>query len=165
MTDQRISEQKSLSLGDGHVIESVRERTRAFKRREGRRPRILVANLRVNEPFPDIKGIAAGFANMGFDVDINPSFQSPEKIAKMALENDVHVVGLSGVTDGQTPMVLRLAKILETEGNRNVLIVVQGNITGENHGILYEAGVKEICSFDMTLACFGNNLLNLLDNK
>jgi methylmalonyl-CoA mutase len=165
VTGRCISGDKRLFLGDDAAVESVRNRIREFKKREGRRPRILITDFEVKAAAGNIKAVAAAFANMGFDVDIGPPFQSPEKIAKTAYENDVHIVGLSKATDGYAAVVSQLAQIFETEGSKRIVIVVQGDIPKAHQDSLYKAGVKEILTPGMTLAHFGNNVLNALEKK
>jgi methylmalonyl-CoA mutase len=99
-TTQCISGVYASEYGDSEIIKSVRKRTDDFLGKEGRRPRILVTKMGQDGHDRGIKVIASGFADLGFDVDISPMFQTPEEAARMAIENDVHVVGASSLAAG-----------------------------------------------------------------
>lgn len=112
-----------------------------------------------------MKAFASALADMGFDVDISPSLQSPEKIAKLAVENDVHIVGLSGAADGYNALVSQLVETLKAEGGQEILIIVQGNIPKADHVFFYEAGVKEIFTPGTSIADSINKVLNALEKQ
>jgi methylmalonyl-CoA mutase len=99
-TTQVISGIYASEYKDPAMIDSLRKRTDDFMRRNGRRPRILLAKMGQDGHDRGIKVVATAFADFGFDVDISPMFQTPEEVAKMALENDVHVVGISTLAAG-----------------------------------------------------------------
>ncbi len=99
-TTQCISGVYASEYGDSEIIESLCKRTEGFKEKEGRRPRILVTKMGQDGHDRGIKVIATAFADFGFDVDISPMFQTPEEAARMAVENDVHLVGASSLAAG-----------------------------------------------------------------
>ena len=165
MTNQCASGTNNIFLGDDNNLGSVRKRTGEFLKKEGRRPRILVANIGENETSRSMKAFAFALADMGFDVDISPSLQSPEKIAKLAVENDVHIVGLSGAADGYNALVSQLVETLRAEGGQEILIIVQGNIPKTDHVFFYETGVKEIFTPGMSIADSINKVLNALEKQ
>ena len=165
MTNQCASETNHLFLGDGNNLGLLRRRTGEFLRKKGRRPRILVTNFGEEGTSRGMKAFASALADMGFDVDISPSLQSPEKIAKLAVENDVHIVGLSGAVDGRNVLVSRLVETLRAEGGQDILVVVQGNIPETDHVFFYETGVKEIFTPGMPIADSINKVLNALEKQ
>jgi methylmalonyl-CoA mutase len=103
-TTQCISGVYASEYGDSEIIDSLRKRTAEFEEKEGRRPRILVTKMGQDGHDRGIKVIATAFADLGFDVDISPMFQTPQEAARMAVENDVHLVGVGGrIQPGRRP--------------------------------------------------------------
>jgi methylmalonyl-CoA mutase len=129
--------------GDPGMVSIVAE-TLAFSKREGRRPRILVAKMGQDGHDRGAKVIATGFADMGFDVDIGPLFQTPEESAQQAVENDVHVVGVSSLAAGHLTLVPQLRAALDERGRGSTLIVVGGVIPPDDYEVLHRAGAAEI---------------------
>jgi len=136
-TTRCISGVYASEYGDVEKIESVRKRTEAFSEKEGRRPRILLTKLGQDGHDRGIKVIATAFADLGFDVDLAPMFQTPEEAAKMAVENDVHVVGVSSLTAAHKVLVPKLVEALEKEGGHEILVVVGGVIPPDDYDFLY----------------------------
>jgi len=122
----------------------VRSVTAAFERAEGRRPRIMIAKMGQDGHDRGAKVIATAFADMGFDVDIGPLFQTPEESAKQAVENDVHIVGVSSLAAGHLTLVPQLRDALAAEGRDDVMIVVGGVIPPDDYPALREAGAAAI---------------------
>jgi methylmalonyl-CoA mutase len=116
----------------------------AFAADEGRRPRLLVAKLGQDGHDRGAKVIATAFADLGFDVDIGPLFQTPEEAARQAVENDVHVVGISTLAAGHKTLVPALIQALRAEGADDVLVVVGGVIPEQDYPVLRQAGVAGI---------------------
>ncbi|HYN39102.1 MAG TPA: methylmalonyl-CoA mutase, partial [Rhodospirillales bacterium] len=116
----------------------------AFAAEEGRRPRIMVAKLGQDGHDRGAKIIATGFADLGFDVDIGPLFQTPEEAARQAIENDVHVVGVSSQAAGHKTLVPQLIGELRDAGAGEVLVVCGGVIPPGDHAKLHEAGVAAV---------------------
>ncbi len=137
-TTRCISGVYATEYGDEEKIESVRRRTEAFSEREGRRPRILLTKLGQDGHDRGIKVIATAFADLGFDVDLAPMFQTPQEAAKMAVENDVHVVGVSSLTAAHKVLVPKLVEALEEEGGQEILVVVGGVIPPNDYEFLYQ---------------------------
>ncbi|MBW1898136.1 MAG: methylmalonyl-CoA mutase [Deltaproteobacteria bacterium] len=140
-TTQCISGIYAAEYGENEVIDSIRKRTEVFKEKHGRRPRILVTKMGQDGHDRGIKVVATAFADFGFDVDISPMFQTPEEAAKMALENDVHIVGVSSLAAGHKTLVPELIKSLKASGGEDVLVVVGGVIPPGDYQFLYDAGV------------------------
>jgi methylmalonyl-CoA mutase len=122
----------------------VRERADAFALDEGRRPRILVAKMGQDGHDRGQKVIASAFADLGFDVDIGPLFQTPEETARQAVENDVHVVGVSSLAAGHLTLVPALRAALDGWGRPDILVVCGGVIPPEDYPALHAAGAVEI---------------------
>ncbi|NNL41948.1 MAG: methylmalonyl-CoA mutase, partial [Desulfobacterales bacterium] len=127
-TTQCISGVYAAEFGDSEIFASVRKRTDNFLEKEGRRPRILVTKMGQDGHDRGIKVIATAFADLGFDVDISPMFQTPEEAAKMAVENDVHVVGASSLAAGHKTLIPQLIENLKKEGGDDIKVVVGGVI-------------------------------------
>ncbi|MBX3211304.1 MAG: methylmalonyl-CoA mutase [Labilithrix sp.] len=125
-------------------VADVRARTTAFLEREGRRPRILVAKMGQDGHDRGQKVIATAFADLGFDVDIGPLFQTPEETALAAVENDVHVIGASSLAAGHLTLVPALRAALTALGRPDILVVVGGVIPPDDYPALREAGAVEI---------------------
>lgn len=125
-------------------IESVRKIADRFELLAGRRPRILVAKMGQDGHDRGAKVIATSFADMGFDVDIGPLFQTPEETARQAVENDVHIVGVSSLAAGHKTLVPKLIEELNRYGRSDILVVVGGVIPPQDYEFLYNAGVSEI---------------------
>ena len=118
--------------------------TDAFEEADGRRPRILVAKMGQDGHDRGQKVIASAFADIGFDVDIGPLFATPEEAARQAVENDVHVVGVSSLAAGHLTLVPALKSALEAEGRADIMIVVGGVIPPQDFAALKEAGAAAI---------------------
>ena len=125
-------------------VKQVRERSDRFLAEYGRRPRVLVAKMGQDGHDRGQKVIATAFADLGFDVDIGPLFQTPEETAKQAVENDVHIVGASSLAAGHLILVPQLKQALEALGRDDILVVTGGVIPPEDYDALYDAGVVAI---------------------
>jgi methylmalonyl-CoA mutase len=164
-TTQCISGVYASEYGDSDIIKAIRKRTDEFLEKEGRRPRILVTKMGQDGHDRGIKVIATGFADLGFDVDISPMFQTPEEVAKMALENDVHVVGPSSLTAGHKTLVPQLIEALKKEGGEDILVVVGGIIPPADYDFLYDAGVVGIFGPGTPVTESANQVLNALEKR
>ena len=125
-------------------VGEAREATDAFAAREGRRPRILIAKMGQDGHDRGQKVIASAFADLGFDVDIGPLFQTPEEVARQAVENDVHIVGASSLAAGHLTLVPALIAALKELGREDILVVAGGVIPPCDHAALHEAGVAAV---------------------
>jgi methylmalonyl-CoA mutase len=126
------------------AIAEVRSMTDAFAEREGRRPRILVAKMGQDGHDRGAKVIATAFADLGFDVDVGPLFQTPEETAQQAVENDVHVIGASSLAAGHKTLVPQLVAELAKLGRDDILVVVGGVIPATDYEFLYQQGAAAI---------------------
>ena len=161
-TTQCISGVYAAEYGDTEIIEALRRRTEQFQEKEGRRPRILVTKMGQDGHDRGIKVIATGFADLGFDVDISPLFQTPEEVARMAVENDVHVVGVSSQVAGHKTLVPQLLEALKAEGGEEILVVVGGIIPPTDYKFLYDAGAAGIFGPGTPVTESANQVLNAL---
>jgi methylmalonyl-CoA mutase len=125
-------------------VRAVRARTAEFARAHGRRPRLLVAKLGQDGHDRGQKVISTAFADLGFDVDVGPLFQTPEEVARQAVENDVHVVGVSSLAAGHLTLVPALITELRRLGRDDVLVVVGGVVPAQDHEALHGLGVAAI---------------------
>ena len=135
----------SKEMGEGRSdVEAVRRRVERFLAREGRRPRILVAKIGQDGHDRGQKVISSGFSDLGFDVDIGPLFQTPEEVARQAVENDVHVVGVSSLAAGHSSLVPELCKELGNLHRADILVVVGGVVPEKDHRALFASGARAV---------------------
>jgi len=149
--------------GESDVIDSLRKRTDAFAEREGRRPRILVTKMGQDGHDRGIKVVATAYADLGFDVDISPMFQTPAEAARMAVENDVHMIGASSLAAGHKTLVPELVERLKTEGGDEILVLVGGVIPPGDYKFLYDAGVAGIFGPGTPIPESANRALDALE--
>ena len=141
---QSVSGVYSSNYSDQEAIEEVKRMTDEFLENEGRRPRILIAKMGQDGHDRGAKVVASSYADLGFDVDIGPLFQTPEETAQQAVENDVHVIGVSSLAAGHKTLVPELKKELEKLGRDDILIIVGGVIPAQDYDQLYESGATLI---------------------
>jgi len=164
-TTQCISGVYAAEYGDSEIIAAIRKRSTQFSDAEGRRPRILVTKMGQDGHDRGIKVIATAFADLGFDVDISPMFQTPEEAARMAIENDVHVVGASSLAAGHNTLVPELIDALKAGGGEDILVVVGGIVPPKDYDHLYQAGVSCIFGPGTPVTDSANQVLNALENR
>jgi methylmalonyl-CoA mutase len=133
-----------------------------FTSLEGRRPRILVAKMGQDGHDRGAKIIATAFADLGFDVDLGPLFQTPEEVAKQAIENDVHIIGISSLAAGHKTLVPALIQALKNEGRDDILVIVGGVIPKNDYEFLINHGVMGIYGPGTKLAIAAQEILTLL---
>jgi methylmalonyl-CoA mutase len=150
------------SLDDKRVTEGLEKRVRRFEELEGRRPRILVAKMGQDGHDRGQKVIASAFADLGFDVDIGPLFQTPEETARQAIENDVHVVGISSLAAGHLTLVPELIRLLAELSRPDIAVVVGGVIPPGDYADLEKMGVKAIFGPGTVIADAAERLLTRL---
>ncbi len=164
-TTQCVSGVYASEFQDSAIIDSLRKRTAQFKDKTGRRPRILVTKMGQDGHDRGIKVVASGFADFGFDVDISPMFQTPEEAARMAIENDVHVVGASSLAAGHKELVPALIKSLKSQGGTDIEVVVGGVIPPKDYAFLREQGVVGIFGPGTSLTDSANQVLTSLESR
>jgi methylmalonyl-CoA mutase len=164
-TTQCISGVYAAEYGESEIIDSLRKRTAEFEEKEGRRPRILVTKMGQDGHDRGIKVIATAFADLGFDVDISPMFQTPEEAARMAVENDVHLVGVSSLAAGHKTLVPELIEALKKEDGGDILVVAGGIIPPADYEVLQSAGVAGIYGPGTPVTESANHVLNALEQR
>ncbi len=133
-----------------------------FEELEGRRPRIMVAKMGQDGHDRGAKVVSTGFADIGFDVDIGPLFQTPEEAAKQAVENDVHILGVSSLAAGHKTLVPQVIEELKKLGREDIMVIVGGVIPPQDYDFLYKAGVLAIFGPGSVISDAGIKLLELL---
>jgi methylmalonyl-CoA mutase len=140
-TIQTVSGVYSREMKDQQEIESIRKLSDQFADREGRRPRILVAKIGQDGHDRGAKVIATSFADLGFDVDIGPLFQTPDEVAMQAAENDVHLIGISSLAGGHKTLIPELITSLKKINREDIVVIAGGVIPSQDHEFLKAAGV------------------------
>ena len=131
-------------FGQDPQIEQVRKLTETFAEMEGRHPRILIAKMGQDGHDRGAKVVATAYADLGFDVDIGPLFQQPDEAARMAAENDVHVVGISSLAGGHKTLLVQLRDELKKLGREDIMIVVGGVIPPADYDFLKANGAAAV---------------------
>jgi len=143
----------------------IQEKANLFADKEGRRPRILVIKLGQDGHDRGAKVIATAFADMGFDVDVGPLFQTPEEAAQDAVDNDVHIIGVSSQAAGHKTLVPVLIEKLKILGGEEIIVVCGGVIPKGDYQFLMDLGVKAVFGPGTNVLDAANNLLDILMNK
>ena len=149
-------------LGDSEVMETLRARTDAFAKANGRRPRILLTKMGQDGHDRGIKVIATAYADFGFDVDLSPMFQTPEEAARMAVENDVHAVGASSLAAGHKVLIPSLVECLKKEGAESIAVFAGGIIPPGDYDSLKASGVTDVFGPGTPVTESANRILNAL---
>jgi len=144
-------------------ITGILKLVEAFEASDGRRPRILLAKIGQDGHDRGQKVIATAFADLGFDVDIGPLFSTPEEVARQAVENDVHIVGVSSLAAGHLTLVPELRAALEKEGRGDIMIVVGGVIPPADYPALFEAGAKAVFGPGTNISAAASDLIAKLN--
>jgi len=162
-TTQCISGAYADEYSGSDIFLAVRKRTDEFQEKQGRRPRILVTKMGQDGHDRGIKVIATAFADLGFDVDIGPMFQTPEEAAQMAVENDVHIVGVSSLAAGHKALVPQLVEFLKEKGGEEIKVVVGGVIPPADYDFLYQSGASGVFGPGTVVTDSANKVLNVLE--
>jgi methylmalonyl-CoA mutase len=136
-----------------------------FAQKEGRQPRVMIAKLGQDGHDRGAKVVATGYADCGFDVDMGPLFQTPEEAAKQAVENDVHIVGVSSLAAGHKTLVPQIMSELKKLGREDIMVIVGGVIPAQDYDALYKAGAVAIFGPGTTIASAAIKLMELLLQK
>ncbi|MFO7726440.1 MAG: methylmalonyl-CoA mutase [Oceanipulchritudo sp.] len=160
-----ISGVYSSEYGNKDEVEKIRERADAFASREGRRPRIMVAKMGQDGHDRGAKVVATAFADLGFDVDVGPLFQTPEEAATQAVENDVHVVAMSSLAAGHKTLLPKLVEALAGHGREDILVVAGGVIPAQDYDDLYEKGAAAIFGPGTIVTESARKVLGLLESQ
>jgi methylmalonyl-CoA mutase len=136
-----------------------------FSKLDGRRPRILIAKMGQDGHDRGAKVVATGYADLGFDVDIGPLFQTPKEVAKQAVENDVHILGISSLAGGHKTLVPEVIKELKQYKREDIKIIIGGVIPKQDYDFLIKEGVSAIFGPGTKISETANTILNLLLSK
>ena len=146
-------------------FEKAKEMVAAFAKKEGRQPRIMIAKLGQDGHDRGAKVVATGYADCGFDVDMGPLFQTPEEAAKQAVENDVHIVGVSSLAAGHKTLVPQIIAELKKLGREDIIVVAGGVIPAQDYDVLYKAGAAAIFGPGTPVAYAAIKLVEMLNQK
>lgn len=155
----------SSEFGDDEIIEEVRAMTDEFAAREGRRPRIMVAKMGQDGHDRGAKVVATAYADMGFDVDIGPLFQTPEETAQDAVDNDVHIVGMSSLAAGHKTLLPQLVAELEKRGRGDIMVVAGGVIPAQDYQFLRDHGAACIFGPGTVIPAAAKEMLEILNKR
>ncbi|KAA9338328.1 methylmalonyl-CoA mutase [Hymenobacter busanensis] len=161
-TIRTVSGVYSAEMDYDQEFAKARQLADEFSQKEGRRPRLMVAKMGQDGHDRGAKVIATSFADVGFDVDIAPLFQTPEEVARQAAENDVHVVGVSSLAAGHKTLVPQLIGELAKLGREDILVIAGGVIPAQDYAFLYEAGVTGIYGPGTVIAVAAQEILQKL---
>jgi len=134
----------AMNAGKNEYFSQALQLTQKFEEEEGRRPRLMVAKMGQDGHDRGAKVVATAFADMGFDVDVAPLFQTPEEVAKQAVENDIHILGVSSLAAGHKTLVPQVVEELKNLGADDITIVVGGVIPQQDYEFLYANGADFI---------------------
>lgn len=147
---------------DNETFARARELADQFAELEGRRPRIMIAKMGQDGHDRGAKVVATGYADIGFDVDIGPLFQTPAESARQAVENDVHILGVSSLAAGHKTLVPQVIEELKQLGREDILVIVGGVIPPQDYDFLYKAGAAAIFGPGTVISEAGIRLLEIL---
>lgn len=147
------------------LFEEVKKMTDDFAEREGRRPRIMIAKMGQDGHDRGAKVVATAYADMGFDVDVGPLFQTPEETARQAVENDVHVVGMSSLAAGHKTLLPQLVEELKKLGREDIIVIVGGVIPAQDYEYLYKHGASAIFGPGTKIPQAGLKLMELINER
>ncbi|APT23479.1 methylmalonyl-CoA mutase [Flavobacterium columnare] len=134
----------SKEIKNDESFEKARQLADTFAKQEGRRPRIMIAKMGQDGHDRGAKVVATGYADVGFDVDIGPLFQTPQEAAKQAVENDVHILGVSSLAAGHKTLVPQVIEELKKYGREDIMVIVGGVIPAQDYEFLFEAGAVAV---------------------
>ena len=134
----------SKEIKNDESFEKAKQLADAFAKKEGRRPRIMIAKMGQDGHDRGAKVVATGYADVGFDVDIGPLFQTPQEAAKQAVENDVHILGVSSLAAGHKTLVPQVIEQLKKYGREDIMVIVGGVIPAQDYQYLFDAGAVAV---------------------
>ena len=134
----------SKEIKNDESFEKAKQLADAFAKKEGRRPRIMIAKMGQDGHDRGAKVVATGYADVGFDVDIGPLFQTPQEAAKQAVENDVHILGVSSLAAGHKTLVPQVIEELKKYGREDIMVIVGGVIPHQDYQFLFDAGAVAV---------------------
>ncbi len=157
-----ISGVYSMEIENNDSFQKARAMTDEFARLEGRRPRIMIAKMGQDGHDRGAKVVATAYADMGFDVDVGPLFQTPKEAARQAVENDVHIIGMSSLAAGHKTLAPKIIEELKALGRDDIMVIVGGVIPSQDYQFLYDAGVIGIFGPGTVIADAAIKILDIL---
>ncbi len=157
-----ISGVYSKEIKDDKLFKQARELADKFAELEGRRPRIMIAKLGQDGHDRGAKVVATGYADLGFDVDIGPLFQTPQEATKQAVENDVHILGISSLAAGHKTLVPQVISALQKYGREDIMVIVGGVIPAQDYQFLFDVGAVGVFGPGTKIAQAAIDLLTIL---
>jgi len=152
----------SREIKDDSSFRKAQELADQFAEKDGRRPRIMVAKMGQDGHDRGAKVVATGYADLGFDVDIGPLFQTPKETAKQAVENDVHILGISSLAGGHKTLVPEVVKELKSYGREDIMVIVGGVVPKQDYKFLKGAGATAVFGPGTKISDAAIQLLELL---
>ncbi|WGK64394.1 methylmalonyl-CoA mutase [Croceiramulus getboli] len=152
----------SKAVKDDSSFKTARQKANEFAELEGRRPRIMIAKMGQDGHDRGAKVVATGYADVGFDVDIGPLFQTPQEAAKQAVENDVHILGVSSLAGGHKTLVPQVIQALKEQGRPDIMVIVGGVIPTQDYSYLFEAGAIAVFGPGTKISQAAIELLDIL---
>ena len=149
-----------MEIKNNNTFNKAIELSDLFAKNNGRRPRIMIAKMGQDGHDRGAKVVASSFADLGFDVDIAPLFQTPKEVAKQAVENDVHILGISSLAAGHKTLIPQVIKHLKKYKDNSIKVVAGGVIPKQDHKFLFESGVIEIFGPGTVIAESAIKILN-----
>ena len=164
-TIRTISGVYSSEIKNNEEFKEASEKCAAFAKKEGRQPRIMIAKMGQDGHDRGAKVVATGYADCGFDVDMGPLFQTPAEAAKQAVENDVHVLGVSSLAAGHKTLVPQVIEELKKLGREDIVVIAGGVIPAQDYDFLYKAGVAAIFGPGSSVAKSASQILDILNQE
>ena len=147
---------------NAEIVSEISKLIKKFEEKEGRKPRILIAKMGQDGHDRGAKVVGTAYADLGFDVDMGPLFQTPEETAKMAVENDVHVVAMSSLAAGHKTLLPALVEELKKLGREDIMIIVGGVIPAQDYKFLLDHGASAIFGPGTVIPESAKKILELL---
>ncbi len=161
-TNRSVSGVYSKEMKQNDAFNLARKRTNEFSELEGRRPRIMVAKIGQDGHDRGAKVVATSFADIGFDVDIGPLFQTPEEVVQQAIENDVHIVGVSSLAAGHKTLVPKVIEELKRQGRDDILVIAGGVIPRQDYDFLFDCGVVGVFGPGTVISKAASDILDVM---
>ncbi len=157
-----ISGVYSQESGQDETFAEACDMAREFASKQGRQPRIMIAKMGQDGHDRGAKVVSTGYADMGFDVDIGPLFQTPAEAAKQAVENDVHILGVSSLAGGHKTLIPQVIEELKRLDREDIMVIAGGVIPAQDYQYLYDAGVTAIFGPGTKISRAGKEILKVL---
>jgi methylmalonyl-CoA mutase len=153
------------AIKNDESFDEAKKMANEFAKKEGRRPRIMIAKMGQDGHDRGAKVVATGYADLGFDVDIGPLFQTPAEAAKQAVENDVHILGVSSLAAGHKTLVPQVIEILKNYGRQDIMVIVGGVIPAQDYQFLFDAGAVAVFGPGTKISVAAITMLKVLMNE